>query len=45
MGDLVRIAQLAAKMIRLNCMTVKNKTSPDADIAFEGTGYAQVKVV
>ncbi|MFT6249359.1 MAG: FlaA1/EpsC-like NDP-sugar epimerase [Cognaticolwellia sp.] len=38
MGDPVKIADLAAKMIRLSGMTVINDSNPDGDIAIEYTG-------
>jgi len=38
MGDPVKIADLAAKMIRLSGMTVNDKLNPDGDIAIEYTG-------
>lgn len=38
MGDPVRIADLAAKMIRLSGMTVKDDSNPDGDIGIEYTG-------
>ncbi|MFT5813066.1 MAG: FlaA1/EpsC-like NDP-sugar epimerase [Francisellaceae bacterium] len=38
MGDPVKITDLAAKMIRLSGMTVKDNLNPDGDIAIEYTG-------
>jgi FlaA1/EpsC-like NDP-sugar epimerase len=38
MGDPVKIADLAAKMIRLSGMMVKDNANPDGDIAIEYTG-------
>lgn len=38
MGDPVKIADLAAKMIHLSGMTVINDSNPDGDIAIEYTG-------
>lgn len=38
MGDPVKIADLAAKMIRLSGMTVIDSSNPDGDIAIEYTG-------
>lgn len=38
MGDPVKIADLAAKMIRLSGMSVKDSQNPDGDIGIEYTG-------
>ena len=38
MGDPVKIADLAAKMVHLSGMTVINDSNPDGDIAIEFTG-------
>ncbi len=38
MGDPVKISELAAKMIRLSGLTVKDENNPDGDIAIEYTG-------
>ncbi len=38
MGDPVKISELAAKMIRLSGLTVKDEGNPDGDIAIEYTG-------
>jgi FlaA1/EpsC-like NDP-sugar epimerase len=38
MGDPVKIADLAAKMVHLSGMTVINDSNPDGDIAIEYTG-------
>lgn len=38
MGDPVKIADLAAKMIRLSGMSVKDDSNPDGDIGIEFTG-------
>jgi FlaA1/EpsC-like NDP-sugar epimerase len=41
MGDPVKIADLAAKMIHLTGLTVKDKLNPDGDIAIDFTGLRQ----